>query len=357
MNSGSRGIGLREIAAMLGCAPPPEDLQITGLASLTEAGPSDISFLGSESFLKEFYATGAAAVLVQKNIHLIEPPRAVVLTVTDADLAMAKLLEAFAPKPVRPAPGVDSRAVIDPTAKIGPGVSIGAFCVIGPGVAIGKGSIIHSLVYIGQDAVIGEDCELFPNVTIRERVQIGSRVSINAGSVLGTDGFGYRWDGTKQAKIPQIGNVVIGDDVEIGSCVCIDRAKFSVTKIGRGTKIDNLVQIGHNVVIGEHCIIAGQAGLAGSAVLGTRVSLGGQSALRDHTRIGDGAMVAACAAVANDVAAKEIVSGMPAIPHRQSLRENAAQRRLPDLVVTIRKLKEEVEALKARLGPGSEPPK
>jgi UDP-3-O-[3-hydroxymyristoyl] glucosamine N-acyltransferase len=357
MNNGSRGIALREIAAMLGCAPPPGDLRITGVAALTEAGPSDISFLGSEAFLKEFNATAAGAVLVHKKIHLTETPRAIVLTVSDADLAMAKVLEAFAPERERPAPGTDARAVVDPAAKIGPDVSIGAFCVIGAGAQIGKGSVIHPLVYIGKDVVIGEDCEIFPNVTIRERIRIGSRVAINAGSVLGTDGFGYRWDGTKQAKIPQIGNVVIGDDVEIGSCVCIDRAKFSVTQIGRGTKIDNLVQIGHNVVIGEHCVIAGQAGLAGSAVLGTKVSLGGQVALRDHIRIGDGAMVAACAAVANDVEANEIVSGMPALPHRQSLRENAAQRRLPDLVVTIRKLKEEVEDLKAKLGQGSEPQK
>jgi len=201
---------------------------------------------------------------------------------------------------------------------------------------------------------IGQDCEIFPNVTIRERIRIGSRVVINAGSVLGTDGFGYRWDGNRQAKIPQIGNVVVEDDVDIGSCVCIDRAKFSSTRIGRGTKIDNLVQIAHNVTIGPHSIIAGQAGLAGSASLGSRVSLGGQSALRDHVHIGDGAMVAACAAVANDIDAGEIVSGMPALPHRQNLREYAAQRRLPDLVVLVRKLEEEVKQLRARLSMGAD---
>ncbi len=352
MKNSSRGIALREIAAMLSCAVPPVDLHITGVANLTDAGPHDISFLGSESFLKEFKASAAGAVLVQKNLHVPETSRTCLLRVDDADLAMAKVLESFAPPRTRPPAGVDARALVDPTAKIGPDVSIGAFCVIGPGSQIGRGSIIHPQVYIGQDVEIGQDCEIFPNVTIRERIHIGSRVTINAGSVLGTDGFGYRWDGTQQAKIPQIGNVVVEDDVDIGSCVCVDRAKFSVTRIGRGTKIDNLVQIAHNVTIGPHSVIAGQAGLAGSASLGTRVSLGGQSALRDHVHIGDGAMVAACAAVANDIDAGEIVSGMPALPHRQNLREYAAQRRLPDLVVQVRKLEEELKQLRARLALG-----
>jgi UDP-3-O-[3-hydroxymyristoyl] glucosamine N-acyltransferase len=186
-------------------------------------------------------------------------------------------------------------------------------------------------------------------VTIRERVTIGSRVIINSGSVIGTDGFGYRWDGSKHAKIPQIGTVIIEDDVEIGSCVCIDRAKFSSTRIGFGTKIDNLVQIAHNVVIGPHCIIVGQVGLAGSATLGAGVVLGGQVAVRDHVTIGDGAMVAACAAVADEIPPKSVVSGMPALPHRQNLREQAAMRRLPHLVVQMRQLQDEIAKLQAAL--------
>jgi UDP-3-O-[3-hydroxymyristoyl] glucosamine N-acyltransferase len=352
MNNSSRGIALREIAAMLGCAAPPRDLHVTGVANLAEAGPKDISFLGSEALVKEFKASSAGAVLVQKNLRVRESPRTIMLKVDDADLAMAKVLELFAPPRPRPAAGVDARAWVDPTAVLGRNVSIGAFSVIGPGAQIGAGSVIHPQVYIGQDVEIGQDCEIFPHVTIRERIRIGSRVVIHAGSVLGTDGFGYRWDGTRQAKIPQIGNVVVEDEVEIGSCVCIDRAKFSVTRIGRGTKIDNLVQIAHNVTIGPNSIIAGQAGLAGSASLGSRVSLGGQSALRDHVHIGDGAMVAACAAVANDIDAGQIVSGMPALPHRQTLREFAAQRRLPDLLVQVRKLEEQLKQLRARLAVG-----
>src|SRR5581483_1810630 len=179
-------------------------------------------------------------------------------------------------------------------------------------------------------------------------ITIGNRVIIHAGSVLGTDGFGYRWDGTKQAKIPQIGTVIIEDDVEIGSCVCIDRAKFAETRVGRGTKIDNLVQIGHNVVIGPHCIVCGQAGMAGSVKLGAGVVLGGQSAVRDHITMGDGSMLAACSGVMDDVEPKQIISGLPALPHRQSLREQGALRRLPELITQVRKLQEEIEELKKR---------
>ena len=340
---------MREIAAMVGCPPPSTDALITGVASLIDAGPGDLSFLNAESYVPQFSATGAAAVLVQKKLRIPETNHTVVLRVEDADLAMARVLEAFSPKPVRPAPGIDPQARIDPDAVIGADVSIGAFSVISAGVRIGRGTVIYPLVHVGCDVEIGDDCQIFPSVTIRERITIGSRVIIHAGSVLGTDGFGYRWDGAKQVKIPQIGTVIIEDDVEIGSCVCIDRAKFSATVIGRGTKIDNLVQVAHNVKIGPNCVVVGQAGLAGSASLGARVILGGQTAVRDHVHIGDGAMVAACAAVAADVPPGEIVSGMPALPHRQSLRENAAMRRLPDLVIQVRKLEEEMKQLRAQL--------
>ncbi len=207
---------------------------------------------------------------------------------------------------------------------------------------------MHAGAVIGDDCIVGDDCDIYPNVVIRERVIIGNRVAIHAGSVIGSDGFGYRWDGKKHAKVPQIGTVVIEDEVEIGSCVCIDRAKFGFTRIGRGTKIDNLVQIAHNVQIGAHSIIVGQTGIAGSVILGTGVVLGGQAAVRDHVSIGDGAMVAARSAIANDVPARTTVSGMPALPHRQSLREQAAIRRLPELIVQVRKMQEEIAALREK---------
>jgi UDP-3-O-[3-hydroxymyristoyl] glucosamine N-acyltransferase len=348
MKPDTKDVTLGQIAALLGCTAPAgrEGQVVTGMATLTEAGPSELSFLGSDAFLKQFHATRAAAVLVQKSVKLPTAINTPALIVDDADLAVSKVLDLYA-QPVPRPQGIDSAARIDPSAQLGESVAVGPFAVIGRNVRIGRRTIIHAGVFIGDDVILGDDCEIFPNVTIRERITIGSRVIIHAGSALGTDGFGYRWDGTKHAKIPQIGTVIIEDDVEIGSCTCIDRAKFSATRIGRGTKIDNLVQIAHNVVIGPYCIVVGQVGLAGSATLGTGVVLGGQAAVRDHITLGDGSMVAACAAVADDVPPKTIVSGTPALPHRQSLREQAAFRRLPDLVVQVRKIQEELDRLTA----------
>ena len=334
---------MRDIAATLGCAAPPGDLYVTGVANLTEAGPQDISFLGSEALLKEFNASGAGAVLVQRNLHVKESSRTIVLRVDDADLAMAKVLESFAPPRARPAAGVDARACVDPTARIGQDVSIGAFCVVGPGAQIGRGSVIHPQVYIGQDVEIGQDCEIFPNVTIRERILIGSRVIINAGSVLGTDGFGYRWDGSKQAKIPQIGNVVVEDDVDIGSCVCIDRAKFSSTRIGRGTKIDNLVQIAHNVTIGENCLVIAQVGIAGSTKIGNYVTLAGQVGIAGHLKIGDQAIVAAKSGVMHDIPDAGKWFGIPAQPNRQAKRQLVSLQQLPELIRRVKELEEWVK--------------
>lgn len=350
MSSQSRqAVTLGELALTLNVPVPPgtSDLRLTGMATLAEAGPTELSFLGSEQYLKEFAATKAAAVIVQRKVRLRGEPHVPVLLVDDADLAVAGALELFAPPVPRPPVGRHHSASVAPSSSIGEGCRIGPNVFIGDECRIGRNCTFHPGVYIGAQVDIGDDCEFFPNVVVRERCVIGQRVTIHAGSVLGSDGFGYRWDGHRHAKIPQIGMVVVEDDVEIGSCVCIDRAKFSTTRIGRGSKIDNLVQIGHNVQIGPHCIIVGQTGLAGSATTGTGVVLGGQTAVRDHVHIGDGAMAAACSAIAEDVDPRTIVSGMPALPHRQSLREQAALRRLPELVVQVRKLQEQIEALKS----------
>jgi len=337
---------LSQIAAVLDCTPPPgPDRTITGMAALTDATDSEISFLSSDAYLRNFAATHAAAVIVHKRAKLPPDNTRSVFIVDDADLAVAKVLELLAPPVQRPPAGIDPSARIDPSAQLAENLAIAPYVVIGHRSTIGPRTALHPGVVIGDDVTIGSDCELFPNVVVRERITIGNRVIIHASSVLGTDGFGYRWDGSKHAKIPQIGTVIIEDDVEVGSCVCIDRAKFGSTRIGRGTKIDNLVQVGHNVQVGPHCIIVGQTGLAGSVHLGQGVVLGGQTAVRDHITIGDGAIAAACSAIAEDVDPKTVVSGMPALPHRQSLREQAALRRLPDLVVQVRKLQEELRKL------------
>jgi UDP-3-O-[3-hydroxymyristoyl] glucosamine N-acyltransferase len=339
---------LGEIASLLGCPPPPDgQRRVKGLATLEEAGPEELSFIGSEAFAGRLAETRAGGVIVQRKLKLPPaPPGRALLPVDDADLAVARVLELFAPPVPRPPAGVDPSARVAASAVVAPGAAVGPLVYVGERSRVGARTVLHPGVYVGDDVVIGDDCQLFPNVVVRERITLGHRVVIHAGSVLGSDGFGYRWDGTKHAKIPQVGTVVVEDDVEIGSCVCVDRAKFSTTRIGRGTKIDNLVQVGHNVQIGPHCIVVGQAGLAGSSRLGAGVVLGGQVAVRDHVTVGDGAKVAATSAVAEDVPPKSIVSGTPALPHRQSLREQAALRRLPDLVVQVRKLQEEIEAMK-----------
>ncbi len=343
-----KSMTIADIAGLLGVAVPAEGARVvTGMNTLLESSPSEISFLGSDAYVREFRQTKAAAVIVGRKVKLPEPTGRVVLLVDDADLAVAKVLERMAAPRPRPVVGVDAMARVDASAEIGEGVSIGPFVVVGARSRIGPGTVLHPGVYIGEDVSIGERCEFFANVVVRERISIGSRVIIHAGSVIGSDGFGYRWDGRQHAKVPQIGTVLIEDDVEIGSCVCVDRAKFSATSIGRGTKIDNLVQIAHNCQIGPHCIIVGQTGLAGSVRLGAGVVMGGQSAVRDHVNIGDGVTAGARSAIIADVEAGTAVSGVPAMNHRQHLREQAALRRLPDLVVQVRNLQDEVARLKA----------
>lgn len=338
---------LSEIARLIGCTcGNGASVEISGVATLEEAGENDLSFVGSDAYIPQLAATRAAAVIVQKRVKLPETWTRPALIADNADLAIAKVLELFAPPVPRPPVGVDAAARVAPSATLGEGVAVGPFAFIGQRSRIGNRVTLHAGVYVGDDVVIGDDCEFFPNVTIRERVTIANRVIIHANSAVGSDGFGYRWDGKQHQKIPQIGTVIIEDDVEIGSCVCIDRAKFSATRVGRGSKIDNLVQIAHNVQMGPHCIMTGQSGVAGSSKLGAGVAIGGQTAVRDHITMGDGSMAAACSGVAEDVAPKQIVSGTPAIPHRQTLREQHALRRLPDLIVQVRKLQEELDELK-----------
>ena len=345
---------LADIAQLLGCAPPAgaESRNITGIASIEDALPDQISYVSVDKHAPALDASQAAAIIAPRRQRIPPAWESRVLRVDDADLAVARVLRLFAPPVPRPPVGVDAMARVAPTATLGADVAVGPFTSIGQRTKLGRGCVIHANVFIGDDVALGDDCEIFPGVIIRERITVGSRVIIHAGSVLGTDGFGYRWDGRQHQKVPQIGTVVIEDDVEIGSCVCIDRAKFSATRIGQGTKIDNLVQVGHNVEIGPHCILVGQSGLAGSSRLGMGVVVGGQTAVRDHIRMGDGAMAAACSGVADDVNPKTIVSGTPALPHRQSLREQAALRRLPDLVTHVRKLEEQIEALKKQVENG-----
>jgi UDP-3-O-[3-hydroxymyristoyl] glucosamine N-acyltransferase len=235
--------------------------------------------------------------------------------------------------------------VIGGGVQLGDLVHVGAYAVVKAGARIGARSAVDSGVTVGEGAVIGEDCVIHPRVTLYPGVVIGNRVSIHAGAVIGSDGFGYVTDAGQHLKIPQVGNVVIEDDVEIGANTTIDRATLGSTVIKRGAKIDNLVQIAHNNTIGEHCLIAAQAGLAGSVTLGKYVMLGGQVGIADHKKIGDQVMIGAQGGVIGDIPAKSVVWGTPTQPNREWLRQLAALRRLPEIIKNL--------AAQGLLGPAS----
>jgi UDP-3-O-[3-hydroxymyristoyl] glucosamine N-acyltransferase len=340
---------LAEIAGRLGVSVAGDaSVAITGINTLREAASTELSFFGSNRYLDDLRTTRAAAVLVGRRTKAPARVAQPLLLVEDADLAVAQVLEWLRPAVPHPPLGVDASARVAASARLGAGSAVGPFVVIGERTLLGRNCRIHAGVVIGDDVVLGNDCELFPHVVVRERITIGHRVIIHAGSVLGTDGYGYRWDGRQHAKIPQIGTVVVEDDVEIGSCVCIDRAKFNETRVGRGTKIDNLVQIAHNAAIGEDCLITGVCAVAGSARLGRRVVMGGGSGVIDHVAVGDGAVLGAYACALQDIEPGAAVSGVPARSHARHLREQAALRRLPDLLHQVRALEEQVARLVGR---------
>ena len=325
-----------QLAALLGAQLiGPGSIGIHGLESLDHAVPGQLSFIRAPRFLKDWAASRASAAVVSKDVPLAgltDTPgeSRALLVVPDADLAVARLLELFAPAPTPPAPGVHPTAIVDPTAAIAPTASVGPCCTVGPGATIADRAVLVSHVHIGKDASVGEATTLHPHVSILDRCRVGARCLLHPGVVVGADGFGFRPspDGRGVVKIPHIGNAVIGDDVEIGANSCIDRAKFGSTTIGRGTKIDNLVQVAHNVRIGRACIICGQCGIAGSAVLGDGVILGGGVGVSDNVEIGAGARLAAGSAVISDMPPGATWMGVPAVPASEFRRTYAAVRRL-----------------------------
>jgi UDP-3-O-[3-hydroxymyristoyl] glucosamine N-acyltransferase len=228
---------------------------------------------------------------------------------------------------------------------LGENIGIGPFAVIEEGAKVGDRSLILAGTYVGKDASIGEDCLIYPHVTIREEVEVGDRVIIHCGVVLGADGYGFVSDGDVHRKVPQVGNVVIESDVEIGANSTIDRATNGTTRVGRGTKMDNLVMIGHNVVIGENCLIVAQVGIGGSARIGANVTVGGQVGIVGHIKVGDGVVIGAQAGVIGDVPANTTVSGYPAREHGQARKVYACTQKLPDLLKTVAELSERVAKL------------
>ncbi len=317
------------------------DLEITGVAGLGEAGKGEISFLANPKYAAQVAETEASAVIVPVNWD--RPAACALIRVQNSDQTFAEAAELFFEAPPPPTPGIHPSAVVAESVQLGEGVSIGANCTIEEGVSIGTGTIISANCFIGYKTRIGDGCQLYPMVTTREFSEIGNRVIVHSGAVVGSDGFGYAvQDDGSRTKIPQIGKVVIEDDVEIGANVAIDRARFGKTRIGKGTKIDNLVQIAHNVVIGEHSVMCGQAGVSGSSTIGSRVILAGQAGLAGHLTVGDGAIVGAQAGVMKDVAERDFVIGSPAMPHVQFKKMVANTILLPRLKDRIKKLEDKI---------------
>jgi UDP-3-O-[3-hydroxymyristoyl] glucosamine N-acyltransferase len=319
-------------------------VRITGVAGIKEAKEGEITFFANPKYEAYLGSTAASAIIVSKEVdnrHCNKP----LIQTDNPYLSFVKVIELLGPKPVKPAPGIHSSALVADSARLGEGACISGHAVIEDDAVIGRNTAIFPFVYVGRGAVIGDDCVIYPNVTVRESVRIGNKVIIHSGTVVGSDGFGYTKDGAGHRKIPQTGIVVIEDDVEVGSNVSIDRATVGATIIKKGTKIDNLVQIAHNVLVGEHSIIVAQVGISGSTVLGKNVTLGGQAGLIGHVEIGENAVVGAQAGVISSVPEGTCVSGYPAKPHREAMKLQASVQHLPELYKLVRQLEKRVNKL------------
>jgi len=322
------------------------DIVITGISGIKEAKKGDITFLANSKYSSLVKATRASAVITSRESLETEKPH---IKTDNPSIAFTAVVGLVAPERVEHPRGIHPTAVISPEANLAKDVVVGAYTIIEKGVKVDTGTVIYGGCYLGSQTKIGKDCLIYPQVSIRDRVEIENSVIIHSGAVIGSDGFGFAMVKGVQKKIPQIGTVLIEDEVEIGANVTIDRARFDKTVIGRGTKIDNLVQIAHNVVTGENCIIVAQAGISGSTVLGKGVILAGQAGVVGHIRIGDKAIVAAQAGVTKSVDPETKVSGYPAKPHKEAKRVNACLQRLPDMYKKIRELEEKIKDLESRL--------
>ena len=322
------------------------DLEITSVAGLREASEGDISFLANPKYASQVAETDASAVIVPDDWD--RPGKCALIRVNNSDQAFARVAEFFYEPVPAPAVGIHPTAIVAEGARLGEGVSVGPYVVIEEGVVIGDHTVIEAQCVVAYKTTVGSNCHFYPLVSVREFSEIGNNVIIHNGTVVGSDGFGYavEEDGSR-TKIAQIGKVVIEDDVELGANVAIDRARFGKTKIGKGTKIDNLVQVAHNVVVGEHSVMCGQAGVSGSSIIGSKVILAGQAGLAGHLEVGDGAIVGAQAGVMRDVPSKDFVIGSPAMNHLQAKKVIANTVTLPKLKEKLKKLEAEVARLSA----------
>lgn len=324
-----------EIAKIIGgevVGDPATVLQ--GFAPADRAKQGDLTFAENENYFVRAEQSAASAVIVEGNFT---SEKKVLIRVPNARIAFARVLPLFFPEPTF-APGVHPTAIVAASAQIDSTAHIGPYCVVGEKVRVGARSVLQGGDYVGANCQLAEEINLFPNVTVYPSTEIGNRVRIHSGSVIGADGFGYVPDNGMHRKIPQIGNVIIHDDVEIGANVTIDRGALGPTVIGKGTKIDNLVQIAHNVILGEHCLVVSQTGIAGSTKLGSYVVLAGQVGIAGHLKIGNRVQVAAQSGVMHDIPDGQKWIWTPAQPDRQAKRQMIAMHQLPDLLRRVSEL-------------------
>ena len=318
-----------------------EDFEVCGVRPLDTAKAEHLSFLHNPKYVDEAKASEAGAILVADAEVLLGRN---LLVCPEPYLALAQALEIFHPME-RPEPGVHPSAVVAAGVSVGEGSSIGPLASVAEGVTVGEGTVVGAGCVIGRGVGIGEDCLLHPRVVIGEQCRIGDRCNVHSGTVIGSDGFGFATvDGTHH-KVPQVGIVVLEDDVELGANVCVDRAALGETRIGRGTKVDNLVQIAHNVQIGEHCLLVAQVGISGSTQIGHHTVFAGQSGCSGHLKIGSGVVLVARAAAYKDVPDGATMAGAPARPHREWLKANANLQRLGGLREKVKQLEKRLAQL------------
>lgn len=335
---------LSEIARLIGGQLIGDgEIEISGANSIIEAGPGEISFAVPPHTEKAADSKAAAIILAEPISGLAKPQ----LIVGSPREAFGKMLEKFAPI-VHIERGIHPSAVIGEAVRLGKNVAIMPQVVIANGASIGDNTVVYPFSFIGEGAVVGSDCLIYPSVTIREYCRLGDRVIVHSGTIVGSDGFGFVTVNGKHRKVPQVGNAVIGDDVEIGANVAIDRATTGSTIVGSGTKIDNLVHIGHNDVIGENCLFVAQVGISGSVKVGNNVTFAGQVGSAGHLKIGDNCVFAARTGIISDVPANSFYAGFPARPHKEWLRTEAGANKVPDMVKKLRDLEKRVAELEAQ---------
>lgn len=339
---------LKEIAKFIdGELVGDGEVAVKGINGIQDAQEGDLAFIATSKDEELIDSTRASCVIVPKNTN--RSSNKPLIKVDYPSLALSKIIEFLLPDSIPHPKGIHKTAIIPKSASIGKNVSVGPYAIISDNAALGNNTIIYPFCYIGKNSKIGEDCILYPHVTVRESIIIGNRVIIHPATVVGSDGFGFdtQKNGT-HFKIPQLGTVVIEDDVEIGACVTIDRARFAKTIIGKGSKIDNLVQIAHNVIIGPYCLIAAQSGISGSSTLGRNVVFGGQVGVADHVKIGDFVAAGAKTGISKSFPPKTVLFGYPAKQVDKARELIASIGLLPKLFARVRQLEAKIKELEKK---------